>query len=210
MLNSEMGFAGDLSAKLLKASPQTKWKIKNALRPSFMIGWLNKYLAKGFTNLTGIPTIVSELAIKVRRANGIWEDYGTVCYRVVTDVGVAFLVDDWDANGQDISTMNFHGCGTGTTAEAAGDTALVTESTTILNPNSVRATGTRSQPSANIYRSVGTLTFDGAGAITEHGLFSDVDTGEGVLWDRSVFSAINVASSDSIQFTHSTTVSSGG
>ena len=198
MLNSEMGFSGDLSAKLLKASPQTKWKIKNALRPSFMIGWLNKYLAKGFTNLTGIPTIVSELAIKVRRANGIWEDYGTVCYRVVTDVGVAFLVDDWDANGQDISTMNFHGCGTGTTAEAAGDTALVTESTTILNPNSVRATGTRSQPSANIYRSVGTLTFDGAGAITEHGLFSDVDTGEGVLWDRSVFSAINVASADSI------------
>jgi hypothetical protein len=209
MFNSDVGFSGNLNVKVLKTSPQTKWKVKNALRIPFIVGLLNKYLAKGFTSLTGIPTIISELAVKVRRSNGVWEDYGTVCYRVVTDVGVAFLVDDWDNNGQDISTMNFHGAGTGTTAEAAGDTALVTESTTALNPNNVRATGTRSQPAANQYRSVGTLTFDATAAITEHGLFSDVDVSEGVLWDRSVFSAINVASGDSIQFTYTVTLTSG-
>lgn len=210
MLNSDVGFGGVLGTKLTKADTQLGWRIKNSLRPSYFIGKLNAWLAKQFTKLTGIPTITSNLAIKVRRASGIWEDYGIVSYRVVTDAGVAFLVDDWDANGQDISTLNYHGCGTGTTAEAAGDTALVTESTTILNPDSTRATGTRSQPSANIYRSVGVVTFDGSGAITEHGLFSQAATGGGTLWDRSVFSAINVANGDSISFTYSVTVSSGG
>jgi hypothetical protein len=123
---------------------------------------------------------------------------------------VAFLVDDWDNNGQDISTLNYHGCGTGTTAEAAGDTALVTESTTALNPDSTRATGTRSQPTAPQYQSVGTITFDASAAITEHGLFSQAATGGGTLWDRSVFSAINVASGDSIQFTYVMTATAGG
>ena len=141
-----------------------------------------------------------------------WTDYGVLSNRVVTDAGVAFIVDDWDNNGQDLTTLNFHGCGTGTAAEAAGDTALGTESTTQLNPNNTRATGTRSQPAANQYRSVGTNTFDADQAITEHGLFSQAATGGGTLWDRSVFSAINVvgAAGDSIQFTHTTTLNSGG
>ena len=141
-----------------------------------------------------------------------WTDYGVLSNRVVTDAGVAFIVDDWDNNGQDLTTLNFHGCGTGAAAEAASDTALGTESTTALNPNSTRATGTRSQPAANQYRSVGTLTFDADAAITEHGLFSQAATGGGTLWDRSVFAAINVlgASGDSIQFTYTATLNSGG
>lgn len=138
------------------------------------------------------------------------EELGLVSTRLITDAGVAFLVDDWDNNAQDLTTMNFHGCGTGAVAEAVADTALGAESTTILNPDSTRATGTRSQPAANQYRSVGTLTFDGAGAITEHGLFSASATGTGTLWDRSTFGAITVASGDSIQFTYTCTVSSGG
>lgn len=138
------------------------------------------------------------------------EALGLVCTRLITDAGVGFLVDDWDNNGQDLTTMNFHGCGTGTNAEAQGDTALQTESTTVLNPDSTRATGTRSQPAANQYRSVGTLTFDGSASITEHGLLSQSGTGGGVLWDRSVFTAIAVAALDSIQFTYTATVSAGG
>lgn len=146
------------------------------------------------------------------RLRTYWIDYGVLSYRVVTDAGVAFIVDDWDNNGQDLTTLNFHGCGTGAAAEAVGDTALGTESTTALNPNSTRATGTRSQPAANQYRSVGTNTFDADAAITEHGLFSQAATGGGVLWDRSVFAAINVvgATGDSIQFTYTATLSSGG
>lgn len=143
---------------------------------------------------------------------GVWTNYGVVSHRVITDAGVAFLVDDWDNNGQDQTTMNFHGCGTGAGAEAVGNTALTTESTTALVPDSTRATGTRSQPTANQYRSVGTLTFDADAAIIEHGLFSASGTGTGTLWDRSTFAAINVvgANGDSIQFTYTATISSGG
>jgi hypothetical protein len=138
------------------------------------------------------------------------EHLGLLSTKSITDAGVAFLVDDWDNNGADITTMNFHGCGTGTNAENVTDVALQTESTTALNPDSTRATGTRSQPTAPVYRTVGTLTFDASAAITEHGIFSQAATGGGTLWDRSVFSAINVVSADSIQFTYSCTVSSGG
>jgi hypothetical protein len=79
---------------------------------------------------------------------------------VITTAGVTFLRDDWNANAQDYTTFNFHGIGTGTNAEAVGDTALQTESTTALNPDNTRATGTRSTPSATVWRSVGTLTAD--------------------------------------------------
>jgi hypothetical protein len=146
----------------------------------------------------------------VQQTYGVWEDYGTVSYRVVTNAGVAFIVSDWNDNSTDITNFNFHGCGTGTAEESASDTALQAEATTILNPDNTRATGTRSTPASNQFRSVGTLTFDGSAAITEHGLFSTSGTGTGTLWDRSVFSAINVAPGDSIQFTYTVTLQSGG
>lgn len=168
-----------------------------------------KGLWRGLVKAEGVFG-VGRLYATVIRANGGVEHLGLVSTKVITDNGVAFLVDDWDASGQDISNMNYHGCGTGTNAENQTDSALQTESTTALNPDSTRATGTRSQPAANQYRSVGTLTFDASAAVTEHGILSQAATGGGVLWDRSVFSAINVVSGDSIQFTYTCTVSAGG
>lgn len=208
----EMSFGGSLSAKLIKGAKEAplSWKLKNIARWGFIKGWIYWHLAWAFSRLTEIPTLVSSLSIRVRKANGEWIDYGTVCYRVVTDAGVAFIVDDMDNSATDITTLNFHGVGTGGTAEAAANTALVTESTTALNPDSTRATGTKTQPSANILRSVGTVTFDGSAAITEHGIFSQAATGGGTLLDRSLFSAINVAPADSIQFTYDLTFTSGG
>ncbi len=210
MLNSKVGFGGALTAKVHRAQgPGMTWTLRNVLRWSFIWGLLVNWLASSFSKLTGVPTITAELAVRVRRAGGEWIDYGIVSRRVVTDAGVAFLVDDWDDNTTDLTTFNYHGCGTGTTAENASDTGLVTESTTILNPDSTRATGTKSQPAANQLRTTGTVTFDGSGAITEHGLFSQAATGGGTLWDRSVFSAINVASGDSISFQYTCTINSG-
>lgn len=209
-MQGTMDISGAVKTRLINCpKAPLAWRLRNALRWGFINGWLAVQAAKLFSAATEIPTITSQLEIKIRKATGEWIDYGVVCYRVVTDAGVAFLVDDWDANGQDISTMNFHGVGTGTNAEAAGDTALQTESTTALNPDSTRATGTRSQPAANQYRTVGTLTFDASAAITEHGILSQAATGGGTLWDRSVFSAINVASGDSIQATYTCTINSG-
>lgn len=187
------------------------WVIRNAARWGFIKGFIAEKLIIPIASRWGVLCMLGSLEITVIKADGRRINYGVVSRRVVTSVGVAFLVDDWDANGQDISTMNYHGCGTGNTAEASGDTALVTESTTALNPNSTRATGTRSQPAANQYRSVGTLTFDGDAAVVEHGLFSDATVAAGVLWDRSVFAAINVvgANADSIQFTYTITLTAG-
>ena len=102
--------------------------------------------------------------------HGYWVNYGVVGRRVVTDTGVAFLVDDWEDDTTDITTMNFHASGTGVVAEDQTDTDLGAESTGVTD----RATGTKSQPAANQLRSVGTQAFTGGAAITEHGLFSVV------------------------------------
>ena len=126
-------------------------------------------------------------------------------WALIVNTGEGYLVDAWQ-NIVELETMKFHGAGTGATAAAEGDTALQTESTTILNPDSTRATGSLTEASQSVFRTVGTLTFDGAGAITEWGLLSQAATGGGVLWSRIVFSAINVASGDSIQFTYDLTV----
>lgn len=156
--------------------------------------------------LMGTLAMYGELRAMLIRADGTRIDLGVLSRKVITDAGVAFLVDDWDNSATDITNMNFHDSGTGTTAEAASQTDLITPA----GPTT-RATGTKSQPSANILQTVGTITYSGTLAITEHGIFNQAARGAGtVLWDRSVFSAINVASGDSIQFTYQCTLASGG
>lgn len=211
MMNSNVQPRGALFARRIAAQrAPLSWRVRNTLRWSFIWGWLVNLMARLFSKITGAVTLTSELRGRLRRADGTWIDYGVLCRRVITNAGVTFLRDDFNNNAQDITTLNYHGCGTGTTAEAVGDTALVTESTTALNPDSTRATGTRSTPASNQFQTVGTLTFDASAAITEHGIFSQAATGGGTLWDRSVFSAINVASGDSIQFTYVLTLTAGG
>lgn len=211
-MNSSMALGGKLAArKITPPGPGLAWHVRNRTRLSYLYGWLFNWLAKRFTKLTGIPTLTAELAVRLFKRDGSIVDYGVVSYRVVTNAGVAFIVDDFDPSAAtDISTLKYHGCGTGATAENVSDTALVTESTTALNPDSTRPTGTATQPSANIYTSTATVVFDATAAITEHGIFSQAATGGGTLLDRSVFSAINVVSGDSIQFAYSLTVSAGG
>ena len=110
--------------------------------------------------------------------------------------------------------MRYHGFGTGTTAEAIGQTALITELTTQYTVDNTRLTGTQTEGgSANVYRTVATLSPDSGGtiAVTEHGLFDNATVGAGTLWDRSVFTAVNlVAGSDSLQVTYDLTLSAGG
>ena len=206
---SNLPLRGTLTATKIKA-PQapSSWRIRNGLRWGYIWGIIATWLARGLTALTGIPTITSELAVQVIRRDGRRINYGVVSRRVVTNNGVAYIVDAWQ-NSVELENMKYHGCGTGTTAEAAGDSALVTESTTALNPDSTRATGTQTEPGTNQLTSTGVVTFDNSAAITEHGLFSAATTGTGVLFDRSVFSAINVVSGDSISFAYTVSFTSG-
>ncbi len=143
----------------------------------------------------------ARLYVQVERADGRRENFGLVSTRVVTTAGVNAIVDAFQGLFT-ISNFKYHGSGTGATAEAVGDTALVTEVET-------RATGSSTEgASPNVYRTVGTISYTATRAITEHGVFSAASAG--TLLDRSVFAAINVNNGDSISFTYDLTVNSGG
>jgi hypothetical protein len=229
------GSFGARSSNTVVKAPR-RWKIRNTLCLNFLHGLVAKHIVVQLVKFFPIVTIIGELHIKVRRWHDCaeaehflalrragdcegaeayakfrtyWEDFGLVSCQVITNNGVAHIVDAFQ-NTVELEVMNYHGIGTGNTAEAAGDSALVTESTTALNPDNTRATGTQSEPATNQYRSVGTLTADASIAAVEHGLFSQSATGGGVLFDRSVFSVINLASGDSIQTTYTVTFSAGG
>lgn len=203
---------GSLKNQVIKGQvgPGLSWHLKNRIRPGYWGGWLAVKAAKALTKITGIPTLTSQVAIKVFKANGQVVDYGVVGYRVVTTAGVEALVDAFQ-NTFEPETFNFHGIGTGTNAEAVGDTSLQTELTTEYNPDSTRATGSQGEgATADIYQTVGTNSVDASVAITEHGIFTQAATGGGTLLDRTVFTVINLTSGDSLQSTYELTINDGG
>lgn len=179
------------------------WRLRNWLTWKFLFGWLTVRLARGFSRLTGIPTMTGQLQVQLRRADGGVVNYGIVGYRVLTTAFVNFVTDQLQAETAVFGDFKFHDSGVGVTAAAVGDTGIET------TDGEARATGTQVEgASANIYKSVGTISFTTTKAITEHGLFNDLTAG--TLMDRHVFSAINVVNGDSIQFSYELTVSSGG
>lgn len=151
--------------------------------------------------------------LRVKR-NGQWVELGLAACRVITTAGVNSLATRFaNTSPANIANFKFHAFGVGTTAEAIGDTTLVTELTTEYNPNSTRPTGSQGA-ATNTYTTVATLTPDSGGvlAITEHGLMDQAATGGGVLWDRTKFAVVSLdsANSDSLQVTHITTFTAGG
>lgn len=166
------------------------WKIKNL-----------RHLLRGVPDMImGMVRPVGRLYVTVSRADGTVERLGLISTRVVTTAGVNAIVDALQGTFT-LSDFKYHGMGTGGTAEAVGDTTLVTQVET-------RATGTQTEgASANIYRSVATITATATRAIVEHGLFSA--SSGGTLLDRSVFTVINLANGDSIQFTYELTLPAG-
>lgn len=157
----------------------------------------------------GLSHFYGSLYLTHIKADGEVLELGLASMRVVTTAGVNYIVDAFQ-NTTEVENLKFHGIGTGTNAEASGDTSLQTESTTALNPDSTRATGSTTEgASANIYRTVGTVTVDATVACTEHGIFSAAATGTGTLLDRSVFSVVNLASGDSLQATYDLTLPAG-
>jgi hypothetical protein len=181
--------------------------LRNILRglPGVIAAWTVFYLF-------GIPSLIGSLRLRVAHKDGTFTDYGLVGIRVVTTAGVNYIVDAFQ-NTTELENLKFHAFGTGTNAEAVGDTALQTEETTQYNPDSTRPTGSLTEgASANIFRTVGIYSPDSGAtrAITEHGVMSQAATGGGTLLDRTVFSAVNlVAGSDSLQATYDLTFTAG-
>jgi hypothetical protein len=184
-----------------------EWRLRN-LRHLYRGAWRQAAAAK-----LGIPSYYGALWMTKRRGDtGEIVPLGLASMRVVTTAGVGYIVDAFQ-NLTEAENMKFHGFGTGSTAEASADTALVTELTTEYNPNSTRPTGTLAEgASANIFRTVATLTPDsGTPVLREHGIFSQAATGGGVLLDRTLFAAVTLDSSlgDSLQVTYELTFPAG-
>lgn len=198
----ELTSRGDLTVRKLRKRAPLLWRVRNGVRPAFWLGWLANRLAFFFSWVTGIPTMTGELSIVLRRADGWVIDYGTVSYRVITTAFVNFVTDQLQTETSVFGDFKYHDSGTGTGAEAVGDTGLGTKVET------GRATGTQTESAANAYRSVGTISYTATRAITEHGLFNDPTTG--TLMDRSVFTAVNVVNLDSIEYTYTHTFNAGG
>ena len=112
--------------------------------------------------------------------------------QTVTTVGKQWLVDvlqEIDAAGD---ALKWHQSGTGTTAAAAGDTAL---GGAVYS----RAEGSQTEASAAVYRSVETIAYTGTRSITEWGIFTTSTSG--TMFARKTFAAKSVVSGDTITFT---------
>jgi hypothetical protein len=152
----------------------------------------------------GVINATTELEIKHIR-NGKVIGTQTILDKVVTTAFVNDVVDVLQGIAGPLAAINaykYHASGTGVAAEAVGDAVLGTEVDS-------RVVGSQEEgASANIYKSVGTITYSGAYAITEHGLFNAAAAG--TLMDRTKFAAVNVISGDSIQFTFTIQFNAGG
>ncbi len=155
-----------------------------------------------------IVVLQSRLSGIVFRGDGRAEHLGLLSEKVITTAGVNYLTADFAAGANDINLFKFDGFGTGSTAEAAADTALVTELTTQYATDNTRPTGSQSS-STNTYTTVGTLSPDATVTIAEHGIFTA--TSAGTLWDRSLTGSVALTgSADSLQATYVLTANSGG
>lgn len=161
--------------------------------------------------LLGIQAAAGVLWAVHRTPDGQVHELGCISCRVVTTAGVGYIVDAFQ-NTVELENMKYHAYGTGTTAEATGDTGLVTELTTEYQTDNTRVTGSQTENGANVYRTVATIDPDADVALTEHAVMSQAATGGGVCLDRSKFAAINLtgAAGDTLQTTYDFTITAGG
>jgi hypothetical protein len=201
----------DCGALSVRRTAPLMWRLRNWLTYRWReLPALATYRLLGA--VFGLVYIESALRLTLKHDDGTITDYGVVSRRVVTTAGVGFIVDAFQ-NLVELENLKYHGFGTGTNGELVGNTALQTELTTEYATDNTRPTGTTTEgASANIYRTVATLSPNAGGtiAVTEHGIFDQAANSGGVLLDRSVFSAVNlVASADSLQATYELTLTAG-
>lgn len=204
-MESLIGFQGGLTTRKISRNrrPDFSWQLRQAVRLDRVRGLLAVTVAKSMAKL-GFTAITSQLsAVHIDGRTGIRTQYGVVSRRVVTTAFVDFMVDQLQAETSTWGDFKFHDSGVGATAAAIGDTDIQT------TDGEARVTGTQLEgATANIYKTVGTITYTTTKSIVEHGLFNIV-TG-GTLMDRSVFASIGVDNTDQIEFTYELTCTAGG
>lgn len=143
-----------------------------------------------------------DLNIVLRGPDGKIKDERNVQNLVVTD-GLNLICSRLkDATDSAPSHM---GIGTGTTAAAAGDSALGTEASGGSYARQSVGTPTLNTTNKSIQFQSTFGAGVGTGAITESAIFNASTSGD--MLARVVFSAVNKGSSDSLQITHTITLS---
>lgn len=143
-------------------------------------------------------TFLAFLAIALHQ-----DPLATFVFGMVTTAGVNYWAADClSTSVARINTFKYHDSGTGTTASAVGNTALVTPF------GGARVAGTQTNPTANKYQVQATIPYTSTLAITEWGLFSAA--AGGTLWDRKVFSSRPVVNGSSIAWSYTLTINAGG
>ena len=156
------------------------------IKPLFQENWLGRVLCKLGIN---IPQnfLFGHLVLEKQISN------------LVTNAGMAGVASRINGDGAE-AAFTYIAIGIGTTAANATDTTLVSEITTV---GGARASATASRVLTDVANDtaqlVHTFNFTGSLAVTESGALNAASTG--TLLARQVFSAINVASGDSLQIT---------
>ena len=134
-----------------------------------------------------------------RIRNGVVKNFGLVSCQKVTQAFAAYLVDSMVASGSfPIDVFDYHGHGTGSSAESNTETTLVTEV-------DARSAGTPTNPTTYVYQNIGTVTATGTHTIVEHGIFSAASNG--TMLDRNLVDpTIDVVNNDEVVYTYQLTV----
>ena len=128
------------------------------------------------------------MTLIISRANGdtetIYKD------NLIVNVGFDFIADAIGKSASRPSVMGYIALGTGTTAAAATQSALVTE----IDRNA--ATYAHTAGTKTFTFTADFLAGDATGAITEAGVFNAATAG--IMFDRVVFPVVNKGSDDSL------------
>lgn len=139
------------------------------------------------------------LDLQIPNLTGTWS-YSKTVANLVTSAGLAGVASRINGDGSE-AAFTYLAVGIGTTAAAAGDTALESE---IVDSGMERAAATASRVTTDVANDTAQLvkswSVTGTKAVTECGALNAASTG--TLLGRQVFSAINVVSGDTLQITY--------
>ncbi|KKP97243.1 MAG: hypothetical protein UR99_C0017G0026 [Candidatus Moranbacteria bacterium GW2011_GWD2_36_12] len=147
---------------------------------------------------SGLLAKIALFGVRIPFITGMWVERMSVA-NLITSAGKAGLASRVNGNGAE-AAFTYIAIGIGTTAAAVGNTALESEITTAggqrANSTASRTTTTVTNDTARL---VNTFTFTGSFNVTEAGVLNAGSTG--TLLNRQVFTAVAVASGDSLQIT---------
>lgn len=217
IMKKDLWIPEDLMAKVRQFNPKTELGkiVKEVLKYIPDPEMANELIAR----VTRTIVAESELRVKVvRRYDSAFlmgrdfiEDWGVVSRNVVTTTGVEKLTDAFQSTSATMYLYAYHALGTSSGAEAVGNTALGGEITTNQYTSGTRSSGTNTEDSASVWKTVATNTIaSGPVTVVEHGVFNSATPSTGNLWDRSLTGTQVLSTGDSLQTDYRLTITAGG